>query len=249
MKKNLKKFLIIIGAIIGIILLDSIQALFFDNNPIIKIKEYYNGGDLNYKSKGILVNTYNCTNGKKDTQLKGFSYSCNYKGGNYTLIDKTKDIKDFMCAEALEEFYEDTNYTYYWDCMKNEYMIVKYDDGTEETISQALLKGHIEIQILDKFDISYYKDEKGITLENVNTIIQEYFGKEDVDRTNLGYNYIDEEKNVVIVGLIDNSKEKQDEFIYNVFSNCCGSMYIEYVKDNSMIKFEKTDPITTSNHN
>jgi len=244
-----KKNLIIIGTIIGIILLDSIQALVFDNNPIIKIKEYYNGGDLNYKSKGILVDTYNCTSGKKDTQLKGFSYSCNYKGGNYTLIDKTKDIKDFLCAEALEEFYEDTNYTYYWDCMKNKYMIVKYDNGSEETISQALLKGHIDIQILDKFDISYYKEEKGITLENVNTIIQEYFGNEKVDRTNLGYNYIDEENNVVVVGLIDNSQEKQYEFIYNVFTNCCGSMYIEYVKDNSMIKFEKTDPITTSNHN
>ena len=249
MKKNLKIILITVIVLISIVLLDTLQALIFENNPIIKIKEYYNGGDLNYKSKGILVDTYNCTNGEKDTQLKGFSYSCNYMGGNYTLVDKTKDIKDFMCAEALEEFYEDTNYTYYWDCIKNKYMIVKYDDGTEETISQALLNGHIDIQILDKFNISYYKEEKGITLENLNTIIQEYFGKEDVDRTNLGYNYIDEEKNVVVVGLIDNSQEKQDEFIYNVFSNCCGSMYIEYVKDNSMIKFEKTDSITASNHN
>ena len=50
-----------------------------------------------------------------------------------------------MSAEALEEFYEDTKYTYYWDCMKNKYMIVKYDNGTEETISQALLKEHIDI--------------------------------------------------------------------------------------------------------
>lgn len=44
--------------------------------------------------------------------------------------------------------------------MKNKYMVVKYDDGTEETISQALLKGHIDIQILDKFDIDYIKYEK-----------------------------------------------------------------------------------------
>lgn len=160
MKKWLKITLVVIGIIIGIIILDSIQALVFDNNPIIKIKEYYDGGDLNYKSKGILVDTYNCTNGKKDTQLKGFSYSCNYMGGKYTLVDKTKDIKDFGCAEALEEFYEDDNYTYYWNCMKNKYMIVEYDDGTEETISQALLKGHIDIQVLDKFDISYIKYEK-----------------------------------------------------------------------------------------
>ena len=160
MKKWLKTFLIVISLIIGIILLDSIQAFVFDNNPIISIREYYDGGDKNYKSKGILVDTINCTNGKKDTVLKGFSYSCSYNGGNYELVDKTKSIEDFACAEALEEFYEDANYTYYWNCMKNEYMVVKYDDGTEETISQALKKGHIDIQILDKFDISYIKHEK-----------------------------------------------------------------------------------------
>ena len=34
MKKTFKLILIILGIIIGIILLDSIQALVFDNNPI-----------------------------------------------------------------------------------------------------------------------------------------------------------------------------------------------------------------------
>ena len=160
MKKNVKNILIISSIILGIVLIDTIQALVFNNNPIIKIKEYYNGGDLNYKSKGILVDTYNCINGKKDTQLKGLSYSCSYNGGNYKLIDKTKQMKNFACAEVLESFYEDEKYIYYWSCMKNKYMIVKYEEGFEETISQALQKNHIEIQILDKFDISYIKEEK-----------------------------------------------------------------------------------------
>jgi len=242
MKKGLKITLGVIGGIVAIILLDSIQALVFDNNPIIGIQT------RNMKKVGILVDTHHCGNGKHDTVIKGFSYSCSYNGGNYTLVDETKNKKDFACAEALESFYEDEHYTYYWSCIKNKYMIVKYDDGSKELISEALKNKHIEIGVLDKFDIDYIKEEKGITLENLNTIIQEYFGNENVDRTNLGYNYIDEEKNVVVVGLIDNSKEKQDEFIYNVFSNCCGSMYIKYVKDNSMIEFRKTDKITTSNN-
>lgn len=160
MKKNVKKILIVIGVIIGLILLDSIQALVFDNNPIIKIKEYYNGGDKNYKSKGILVDTINCTNGKKDTVLKGFSYSCSYNSGNYKLIDKTKNKLNFVCAEALQSFYEDDKYVYYWECMKNSYMLVEYDDGYEETISEALKQKHIDIQILDKFEIDYIKEEK-----------------------------------------------------------------------------------------
>ncbi|MBO5095649.1 MAG: hypothetical protein J6B98_02120 [Bacilli bacterium] len=172
MKKNLKIILIILGTIIGIILLDSIQAFVFDNNPIIKIKEYYDGGDIKYKSKGILVDTVNCVNGIRDTQIKGFSHSCNYMGGNYILVDKTKETKDFSCAEALEEFYEDDTYIYYWNCIKNKYMVVKYDNGTEETISQALLKGHIDIQILDKFNISYIKEEKVPTITKKIEVIK-----------------------------------------------------------------------------
>lgn len=154
MKKNIKRVFIIIVIIVGIILLDSIQALVFDNNPIIGIQT------RNMKKVGILVDTHHCGNGKHDTVIKGFSYSCNYNGGNYILVDETKEIKNFACAEALEGFYEDENYTYYWSCMKNKYMIVKYDDGSKELISEALKNKHIEIQILDKFGISYIKIKK-----------------------------------------------------------------------------------------
>lgn len=156
MKKNIKRVFVIIGIIVGIILLDSIQALVFDNNPIIGIQT------RNMKKVGILVDTHHCGNGKHDTVIKGFSYSCNYNGGNYILIDETKEIKNFACAEALEGFYEDENYTYYWSCMKNKHMIVKYDDGSKELISEALKNKHIEIQILDKFDMNYIKIEKDI---------------------------------------------------------------------------------------
>ena len=154
MKTIIKKVLIVIGVIFGIILLDSIQALVFDNNPIIGIQT------RNMKKVGILVDTHHCGNGKHDTVIKGFSYSCNYEGGNYTLVDETKNKKDFACDDALESFYEDEKYTYFWSCIKNDYMVVKYDDGSKELISEALKNEHIEIQILDKFNISYIKEEK-----------------------------------------------------------------------------------------
>lgn len=154
MKKIIKKVLIVVGVIVGIIILDSIQALVFDNNPIIGIQT------RNMKKVGILVDTHHCGNGKHDTVIKGFSYSCNYEGGKYTLVDETKEQKDFACAEALEGFYADENYTYYWSCIKNKYMIVKYDDGSKELTSEALKNNHIDIQTLDKFDISYIKYEK-----------------------------------------------------------------------------------------
>lgn len=64
--------------------------------------------------------------------------------------------------------------------------------------------------------------------------IAEYFGSEEVDRSNLGAYYLDEEKHVVIVNLIDNSKEKQENFLKNVNVS---SKYIQ---------FEQGGPYTTS---
>ena len=64
MKKGLKITLIIFGIAIGIIFLDTIQALLFNNNPVI-------GNQTKCRSKqGIFVITYHCENGKNITKLK-----------------------------------------------------------------------------------------------------------------------------------------------------------------------------------
>ena len=49
--------------------------MWLNNSPLIKIREDYNGGNLCCVDRGILVDTYYGTNGKRDTVIKGFSYS------------------------------------------------------------------------------------------------------------------------------------------------------------------------------
>ena len=86
MKK--KKILIItLCSIIGFIFLDFIIALSFNNSPIIKIRDYYNGGSTVYKDKGIFTNTYKCSDGKTKTVLKVTKYVC-------PINDIEKDIKE-----------------------------------------------------------------------------------------------------------------------------------------------------------
>lgn len=86
MKK--KKILIItLCSIIGLIFLDFIIALSFNNSPIIKIRDYYNGGSIVYKDKGIFTNTYKCSDGKTKTVLKVTKYVC-------PINDIEKDIKE-----------------------------------------------------------------------------------------------------------------------------------------------------------
>lgn len=164
MKKCIKSILIVLGIIIGIILIDTLQAKVFNNSPLIKVRENYNGGSTFYIDKGILVNHYYCSDKEEKTLFKGTKFSCAVSrsdlGEVKEIVDTTKDIKDFACNEALEEFYVDENYMYYWNCIKNEYMIVKYENGFEETISNALKYRTITISDLDKFGIGYIKEEK-----------------------------------------------------------------------------------------
>ena len=84
-----KKKIVIISlcSIIGLIFLDFIIALSFNNSPIIKIRDYYNGGSTVYKDKGIFTNTYKCSDGKTKTVLKTTKYVCH-------INDIEKDIKE-----------------------------------------------------------------------------------------------------------------------------------------------------------
>ena len=85
MKK--KKVIISLCSIIGLIFLDFIIALSFNNSPIIKIRDNYNGGSTVYKDKGIFTNTYKCSDGKTKTVLKVTKYVC-------PINDIEKDIKE-----------------------------------------------------------------------------------------------------------------------------------------------------------
>lgn len=58
MKKFLKIILIVAGVLLGIILLDTLQARLFKNSPIISWKESLEGDS--YVDKGIVMNTYYC---------------------------------------------------------------------------------------------------------------------------------------------------------------------------------------------
>lgn len=157
MIKVLKKILIIIGIIVLLIIIDLICILNF-NKPLFAIKENDN------KYVGLLYDTYNCSEySTSQIKTKGSKFTCAVKSTNHVvkeILDTTKNIDGFICAETLEQFYVDEEYEYFYSCMKGKYIIVKYEDGTEESVEKALQKGTIEISDLDKYNISYYKHSK-----------------------------------------------------------------------------------------
>lgn len=161
MKKCIKCIMLVILIILVLLVIDLI-CIFTIHRPLLTQAEDY-GSYAIYK--GIFYNTYNCEEySVPQIKFKWEKFNCaSIKinlGKVVSIIDKTKDIKDFACDEMLEEFYQDNDYKYYWNCIKDEYIIVKYESGYEETVSNALLNKTITIRDLDNYNIDYIKEKK-----------------------------------------------------------------------------------------
>lgn len=91
-----------------------------------------------------------------DLDSYGISYFVEPK-----LIESITDISkrdQLDTADALEYFYRDDTYYYYFSSIKSHYIIVRYKDGTEQNVKDALEVGKIKISDLDWFGIKYYKE-------------------------------------------------------------------------------------------
>lgn len=69
------------------------------------------------------------------------------------------------------------------------------------------------ILTLVMFGCSNKSDKKPTNLQDTYSAVGNYFGDSSVDRSNLGAFYLDEENNIIVVNLIDNSESKQNEFL------------------------------------
>lgn len=72
------------------------------------------------------------------------------------IVDRTK-TEPLTTAEALEGFYNDGEYEYYFSSIKSHYIDVYYSDGMTENVRDAIGAGRVTIADLDKFEIHYYK--------------------------------------------------------------------------------------------
>lgn len=90
------------------------------------------------------------------------------------------------------------------------------------------------ILTLVTFGCSNKSDKKPTNLQDTYSAVGNYFGDSSVDRSNLGAYYIDEENNIIVVNLIDNSDSKQEEFLEK--ANI----------DSKYIKFQQGGPYNTN---
>lgn len=127
-------------------------------------------------------------------------------GNVVNIIDKTNE-NNYACSMALEKIFEDNKNEYYLNCIKSEYIIVKYENGYQENVKEALKNGNIEIQDLDRFNIGYITQIKqeqckasfvGTILEIGTTYIMVAPNENEVERKSsdkIVVNYPQEAKN------------------------------------------------------
>ena len=223
--KYKKYILLAVFSIIILIIIDISQALIFQNSPVLKIREHFDGGILYYKDKGLITYTYNCIGEKRKTVLKWEKYSCPLKETTFEIIDESKNIKDFTCAEALEEIYRDDEYIYFLSCMKSEYIKVNYSPNHfSENITTALKEGRVKISDLDIFKIDYIKKEiskeqlekeEQVTDNKEENKKEEQSKKEESNKkdnkTNNDKNNSNQNNNVNKNNITNNNKENNNE--------------------------------------
>lgn len=85
------------------------------------------------------------------------------------IIDKTKE-ENITCNTALEQFYEDKEYIYYFPCEKSKYVIVIYSNGYQETVKSSLEYGDITIEDLEKNNIEFTNKRKIWVIDKLQSV-------------------------------------------------------------------------------
>ena len=184
MKRRIKNICIGLCFFIFIIIIDSIQAMWLNNSPLIKIRENYNGGDLYCVDRGILVDTYYGTNGKKDAVIKGFSYSLTddtehlYKEFSIFVNENEAELK-----KVAESYLKGENISYpnkikSVSVYEGENNIVEFSVGSkvkqycgfyysENDVPVAFQNALVELQLIEKNEWEWKAegDNKGKTIK------------------------------------------------------------------------------------
>ena len=128
---------------------------------------------------------------------------------NSQSVTKTKNVERIIDHSvddgvaydtALELFYTDDRYNYYFSNIISQYIIVEFDDGTKNNVKEALIAGEITISDLDKFEIQYSKTEK-----SVQPGANPYFNAKVLEVT---------EKNILVKPDDDSKETKSADKIY-----------------------------------
>lgn len=97
-----------------------------------------------------------------DTEKKQEATSENDTGIDIQLVNivDLTEVNQLSTDSALEEFFKDADYTYYFPSIKSEYIECQFSNGEKMAVIEALKSGKVSIPDLNMYDIFYWKVDK-----------------------------------------------------------------------------------------
>ena len=161
MKKSLKITLIIIGVFVGLIILDTTQAIVFNNSPIIRITKTYSNSHK--KHIGVFVET---------DIYDGVTQTTRFKWETHTLpiIDNTDNLKDTY--KKVSDYFgsETTDHSNLGSCSldeSNNVVVVTLIDNSKTKQEEFIKNANIIVKIAKKPKETIIKDNNS-SKDNTN---------------------------------------------------------------------------------
>ncbi len=250
MKKK-KIVIITLCSIIGLIFLDFIIALSLSISPIIKFRDYFDGGSTVYIDKGIFTNTYKCSDGKTKTVLKTTKYVCPIKDSKEEdkkeTITITFDTKGGSKINSIT-INKDTELTLPKEPVRDGYVFKGWVDKNETPIyNKALLAEDTTLYAIWEKDetsntITITFDTKGGSKINSTTINKDTeltLPKEPVRDGYVFKGWVDKNENPIY----DKVLLAEDTTLYAVWKK------VENKKTGAKTEKPKPKPNTNTNNN
>lgn len=117
------------------------------------------------------------------------------------------------------------------DCFYAQKQVFTYPLNQAEILYKLYIH-RIDYSIKNKLT----NQDSKITLNDIMDILNNYFSNDDIDKSNMAFWYTDEERNAVVIGMMNISEEKQNELL----NNCFDEETISIIKENKMIVFEES---------
>ena len=76
------------------------------------------------------------------------------------VVDYTIQDDSEVCAQALELIYSDSDYNYYLPCIKSAYISLIWDDGTVDSLKNAIENEKVSMKSLESHGLGIIKNEK-----------------------------------------------------------------------------------------
>ena len=130
MKKSFKIVLIIVSVLLGIILLDTIQAIMFNNSPMIRITKTYS--DFHKKNIGIFVETDIYEGVTQRTYFKWEKKNLPIKEDKDDLVDQLNEVNDMIIETFMNDNINYDNYCYNYVDTQRKVVVVGLENNTKE---------------------------------------------------------------------------------------------------------------------